>query len=259
MSTEAAKRGTRRAIIAIETLVGAAAIGAGFLFIARPNGSLMGMSTGSLSRTPFIDYRVPGILLVAAIGGGTLGAAVSVARRARDAAEMVLISGVMLVLFELVEEALIGYNPQQAVVTLVGLILVALSLRLAGPMMPADVVVTGDRLVVRFPGASALLAFRKPLEVPFGHIVGAERAGASEVEPRRGFLFIGQRLPSSITAGRARHQGGRVFCNVSDPGRAITISLRNERYARLIVDVAEPDRTLAAVREALADQSRTAA
>ena len=259
MSVEAAKKGTRRAIVATEIVVGVAALGAGSLLLVRPNGSLMGMSTSSLSTTPFRDDTVPGILLVVAMGGGTLGAAASVVQRARNAAEIVVISGVMLVLFELVEEALIGFNPQQAVITLVGLVLVALSLRLAGPMVPADLVVAGGRLLVRFPGASALLAYRKPLEVPLAHVVGAELAGASDAEPWRGFLSVGHWLPSSITAGKARHHGGRGFWNVSDPDRAIRISLRDERYLHLVVDVTDPDQTLAAIRQALAHQGRRAA
>ena len=197
MSIEASKKGTRRAIIAIESVVGVAALVGGFLFIARPNGSLMGMSTSSLSTTPFSDYTVPGILLVVAIGGGTLGAAASVVRRARDAAEIVLISGVMLVLFELVEEALIGYNPQQAAHHI-------------GRTHPCRTVLATRRPhgargpgCGRWPagrslsGASALLAFRKPLEVPLAHVVGAERAREDDAEPWLGFL-------SSVTGFQVR-------------------------------------------------------
>ncbi len=258
MSIAASTKGTRRAIIAIESVVGVAALVAGSLCIARPNGALMGMSTSSLSRTPFSDYTVPGILLIVAIGGGTLAAAASVLRRAREAAEIVLISGVMLVLFELVEEALIGYNAQQALITLIGLILIALSLRLAGPMAPADLVVEGGRLIVSFPGASAFLAFRRPLDIPLHHIVGAQRAREDDAEPWLRFS-LGHWLPSSITAGRARHHGGRVFWNVSDPDRAITISLRDERFLHIVVDVSDPDRALGAIRHTLAEQGRNAA
>ena len=254
-----AKRGTRLAIMIVESTVGAAALVTGLLFILRPNGSIIGISTSTLSATPFSDFTAPGVLLVFVVGGWTLLAAYSVARRTRNAAEVVLVSGVMLVIFELVEEALIGFNPQRPLIVLIGLALIALSLRLAGPMVAAEVELAGGNLVVRFPGASALLAFKKPLEVPLTHVVGAECVGADTSGRGRGFLSLGTWLPGVITAGRAHRHGGRVFWNVSNPDRAIEIFLRGERYSRLIVDVTDPDQVIAVIHQGIAGQAHGAA
>ncbi len=259
MSSGNSQKGTRMTIMVIEGLVGIAALIAGLLFIARPDGSLLGMARGTLSETAFTDYLVPGILLVVVVGGGTLTAACAVGLRARNAAEIVLASGAMLVLFEGVEEALIGGNPQQPLIVLLGLVLIALSLRLAGPMQAAQVELVGDSVMVRFPGASALLAFKRPLEIPLAHVSRVDRASTGPEEEWHGFLGLGSWLPGVLGAPRFHHASGHVFWNVSDPANAIVMQLQQEHYSRLVIDVADPDGTIATVRSALAAQTRSAA
>jgi hypothetical protein len=259
MSSGNSQEGTRMTIMVIEGLVGIAALIAGLLFVVRPDGSLLGMAKGTLSETGFSDYLVPGILLVVVVGGGTLVAAFAVGLRTRNAAEMVLASGAMLVLFEVVEEALIGLNPQQPLIVFLGLALIALSLRLAGPMQAAQVELVGDRVMVRFPGASALLAFRRPLEIPLAHISRVDRATYGPEERLQGFLGLGGWLPGVVGAPRFHHASGHVFWNVSDPANAIVVQLQREQYSRVVIDVADPDGTIATVRAAIAGQTRSAA
>ena len=50
-----------------------------------------------------------------------------------------------------------------------------------------------------------------------------------------------------------------MFLNVSDPANAIVVQLEQEHYSRLVIDVADPDRTIATVRAAIARQTRSAA
>ena len=252
MSSGASQKGTRMTIVVIEGLVGIAALIAGLLFIVRPDGSLLGMPRGTLSGTGFRDYLVPGILLVVVIAGVTLLGAGAVGLRTRNAAELVLAGGATLVLFEGVEEALIGFSPERPIVVLLGLVLIALSLRLAGPMEAAHLELAGDTLVIGFPGASALLAFKRPLAIPLAHVVQVDRATHGPEERLEGFLGLGTWLPGVVGAPRFRHGGGRAFWNVSDPANAIVVQLEQEHYSRLIVDVADPDGTIAAVRAAIA-------
>ena len=259
MSGGNSQRGTRVTIMVIEALVGLAAVIAGLLFIVRPDGSLLGMSTVSLSTSGFSDYLVPGVLLVVLVGGGTLVAALAVGLRTRNAAEMVLASGVLLLLFEGIEQALIGFSPQQSLIVLFGLVLIALSFLLAGPMQAAEVDILGDRLRIRFPGSSAFLTFKRPLEIPLAHISQVDRATPAPKDALQSPLGLGSWLPSVIGAPRFRHAGGRVFWNVSDPANAIMVQLRQEHYSRLVIDVTDPDETVAAVRAAVAQQSRNVA
>jgi hypothetical protein len=259
MSSGNSQKGTRVTIMVVEGLVSIAALIAGLFFIVRPDGSLLGMSTQTLSGTPFSNYTVPGILLMFVVSGGTLLAACAVGMRTRNAAELVLASGAMLVSFELVEEALIGLNPQQPMIVFLGIILIALSLRLAGPMQTAQVELAGDKMVVRFPGASALLAFRQPLEIPLAHVSRADRGADGAGDQPQGFLGLGSWLPNVITAPRFHHADRPLFWNVSNPANAIVVQLHNENYSRLVIDVADPDATIATIRAAIAGQTRNAA
>lgn len=259
MSAGASQKGTRITILVIEGVVGIAALIAGLLFIVRPDGSLLGMAQSTLSGTGFRDYLVPGILLVVVIAGATLLGAVAVGLRTRNAAELVLASGATVVLFEGVEEALIGFSPERPIVVLLGLALIALSLRLAGPMEAAQLEIAGDRLLFRFPGASALLAFKRPLSIPLAHVARVDRATNGPEEQVEGFLGLGTWLPGVVGAPRFRHVSGRVFWNVSDPASAIVVQLAEEHYSRLVIDVSDPDGTVAAVRAAIARRVRGAA
>ncbi len=53
-----------------------------------------------------------------------------------------------------------------------------------------------------------------------------------------------------VTAGTFHHQGDRVFWDVHDAAKAVVIRLTDERYDRLVVDVDDPARTVAAIRQA---------
>ncbi|HVC40895.1 MAG TPA: hypothetical protein VND54_02845 [Candidatus Saccharimonadales bacterium] len=259
MRTDTIQKGTRLTVMVIEGVLGIAAVSAGLLFIAQPDGSLLGMSTATLTTTPFSDYTVPGVLLALVVGGGTLLAAWAVRRRARNAAELVLASGMMLVFFELVEEVLIGLNPQQPVIVFAGVVLIALALRLAGPMQAAEVALTDGNVTVRFPGASALLEFKRPLEIPIDHVLGVERASEEAREQRQGIFGLGAWLPSVITAPRFHHPRGSMLWNVSDPANAIVIELREDHHSRVVIDVADPDETIATIRAAIAGRTLSAA
>jgi hypothetical protein len=70
----------------------------------------LGVKESWLEGSPFPDYRVPGIVLLAAIGGGMLVTAVAALRRSRDAGLAALAMGAALVIWGLVETLTIGYQ-----------------------------------------------------------------------------------------------------------------------------------------------------
>lgn len=115
-----------------------------------------------------------------------------------------------------------------------------------------EVELTGDALVVHVRGMDRLWALKSRLEIPLSHVAGAERAD-SEAARRwwKGVRAPGTHLPGVITAGTFYQEGDRVFCDVHDPEKAVEIRLNDERYARLVIEVEEPDATIAAVRRAL--------
>ena len=95
-------------------------------------------------------------------------------------------------------------------------------------------------LIVHFPGASALLAMRSRLAVPLSHVVNVRlqppeaRFDEAIVEGNRG---IGTYIPGKVAVGSVYTREGNAFYAVRDPGRAIAIDLRDEPFARLVVEV----------------------
>jgi hypothetical protein len=60
-----------------------------------------------------------------------------------------------------------------------------------------------------------------------------------------------------LGAGRARRrtvrqEGEWAFWDVRDPERAVIIHLADERFARLVIEVDEPEASAAAIRQAIA-------
>lgn len=111
----------RRTIGITEAVIGAAGLAGGTLLAIRPDGSLLAMDTALIGRTWFGDWRIPGILLAAFVGGGWLTAAMAELRRARVATTLSITAGIGLVIFEVVEFSLIGWYWLEGVMAAAGL------------------------------------------------------------------------------------------------------------------------------------------
>jgi hypothetical protein len=114
----------------------------------------------------------------------------------------------------------------------------------------AEIEVSGDWLVVHVTGVERTLALKSLLEFPLEHVVGVSR-GIGEDDERGWLKLVGTHVPGVVRAGTFHSNGRRVFWDVRDRDRAIAIELRDERYARLVIQVLDPDATLEAILEAI--------
>ena len=114
-----------------------------------------------------------------------------------------------------------------------------------------EVELTGEALIVHVRSADKLWALRSRLEIPISHVVGAEADSEVALGWWQGIRSGGTHVPGVITAGTFQQEGERVFSDVHDPEKAIVIRLRDERYARLVVEVEDPPTTVAAIQEAI--------
>jgi hypothetical protein len=110
----------------------------------------------------------------------------------------------------------------------------------------AQVHVDGDNLIVEIEGLDKLWALKSRLEIPLSNVRGATIDPGAIREPK-GIRAPGAYLPGVITAGTFHIDGERVFWDVHDPARAVVIELADERYARLIIQVADPRATVALI------------
>ena len=108
------------------------------------------------------------------------------------------------------------------------------------------------KLVVEVQGWDKLWAFKGRLEIPLEHVSGIR---AAENERVRGIKAPGTYIPGVITAGTFHRVGSKVFWDVHDHARAIAIDLHDDRYAALIVEVADPEATIREIERAIAPVS----
>ncbi len=121
----------------------------------------------------------------------------------------------------------------------------------------AVVELTDDALIVHVRGLDRLFALRNRVEVPLSHVVGAE---ADPEEARRwwhGVRAGGTWVPGFVTAGTFYQGGERVFWDVHEPENTIVIRLIQEQYGRLVIEVEDPEATVARVNEAAKASDRT--
>lgn len=138
MSTSPATRpgqsgepGLRWLLFAIAMVLAAGAVPTGIAFVARPDGSLVGMPLTVLAPTPFADFRIPGLVLATVVGGSTLASAVLIAGRRRVAASVAFGAGFVVVGWIAAQVALIGHaSALQPVVAALGGAMIALAARL---------------------------------------------------------------------------------------------------------------------------------
>lgn len=127
-------QGWRRwTIVTILALVSLNAIAAGYGFVMEPSGTALGIPQEWLETSPFDDYQVPGMLLIA-LGSLYALAAVQEVRRARSGWFWAGMSGGAMIVWILVQVAMMGYDRHpiqtilQAVVLTAGIAVGSLAL-----------------------------------------------------------------------------------------------------------------------------------
>jgi hypothetical protein len=115
----------------------------------------------------------------------------------------------------------------------------------------AEIEIDSDTLVVHVKGADRFFALKSELTIPLEHVLGAAKDEEEARHWYHGVRAPGTSLPGVITAGTFHEHGERVFWDVHHPERAIALSLRDESYAKLVVEVEDPDATILAIEAAL--------
>jgi hypothetical protein len=117
----------------------------------------------------------------------------------------------------------------------------------------AEVELAEDTLSIHVLGMDRLWALRSHLEIPLSHVSGAEADPEVARKWWQGIRSGGTHMPGVITAGTFYQEGERVFWDVHDPEKTVVIRLKDERYARLVIEVEDPPATVAAIHEALGE------
>ena len=114
----------------------------------------------------------------------------------------------------------------------------------------ATLMLDGPDLVVRLSPLEKLAAFRGNVRVPL-HAVRSAQAEPDPWSALRGIRAPGTGIPGVIAYGARRFDGGPDFAAVLGSRPAVRVDLDGESpFARLVVSVADPDSTVAAIRGA---------
>jgi hypothetical protein len=115
--------------------------------------------------------------------------------------------------------------------------------------------ITSREAVLRPRGLHALWTFQSELRIPLAQLKQVEVGVAPDARARlmRSVRMPGTSVPWLITAGSYRSVGQWAFWDVARRGAsAITLTTVGHHYAELVVDVADPKATVAALRRAMA-------
>jgi len=100
----------RAAAIALELLLGVGAVGGGIALMAGPNGEILPLPVSALAGSPFANYFAPGAILFTCLGIGPIGAAVMAWRRHPLSPLLAFMVGAALLIWLIVEIAIVGYS-----------------------------------------------------------------------------------------------------------------------------------------------------
>lgn len=93
---------------ALQAFIGLGALGGGFMLVRDPSGSALGVPLTLLEGSPFPDFLIPGIFLLAVNGiGSMIGAGLSFSRR-RYAQEIAIVLGAILVAWIVIQVVIIS-------------------------------------------------------------------------------------------------------------------------------------------------------
>lgn len=116
----------------LQAFIGFTAAAGGFGLISDPSGAKMAVSLEWLNGSPFVDYFIPGLVLLAVIGVGNVLASVASFVRNKFTAHLAIALGLFLTFYMAVEVLFIGLrNLSQPTYFILGLIVFALGIKLS--------------------------------------------------------------------------------------------------------------------------------
>lgn len=110
--------------------------------------------------------------------------------------------------------------------------------------------IADGNLILEVQGWDKLWALKSHMEIPLTNIEHVFADPTTTLGWWKGFRAPGTHIPSVIVAGTFYQDGKRIFWDVKNPENTIVIELADERYNQLIVEVADPIKTVKAIQAA---------
>jgi hypothetical protein len=111
--------------------------------------------------------------------------------------------------------------------------------------------VSDGNLVLEVEGWDKLWSLKSRLVIPIQHVIGVYADSKIAEAWWKGLRLVGTHVPGVIAAGTFYHHGDWVFWDVHNPDNVVVVDLRDERYAKLIIEVPNPADTVAYLQATL--------
>lgn len=114
-----------------------------------------------------------------------------------------------------------------------------------------EITIDGEKVIFEVEGWHKLWSLRSRLEIPLAHLKGVHADPAPAMGWFNGLKVAGTDIPNIFRAGIFYQEGNFVFWDVSNPEKTIVIDLEDERFAKLIVEVADPQAAIKLLKDAI--------
>jgi hypothetical protein len=118
-----------------------------------------------------------------------------------------------------------------------------------------DVKTNAETVTFEVQGWDKVWSLTSKLTIPLAHIKSVVADPNPAMGWFQGLKIAGTDLPNVFRAGMFYQEGNRVFWDVRHPEKTIVVSLADERYARLIIEVEDPEFVVNLLSTAIAEAS----
>lgn len=100
--------------------------------------------------------------------------------------------------------------------------------------------IVDGNLILHVEGMDKVWALKSQLTIPLRHITNVRMDEEVVKKWFHGIRFPGTNIPGVLTAGTFYWDGKRVFWDIHHPEAALVISLADESYTDLVIEVEDP-------------------
>lgn len=117
--------------------------------------------------------------------------------------------------------------------------------------MAGTVRIEGSDIVFELHGLDEILAIKRSLSVALDHVVSVSTENVGW-EPFQQLRVGGTSIPGVIKDGRYLSSDGKMFFEMRNPDKCITVNLDHETYKSIVFEVEDKEATAQMIRDALA-------
>ena len=116
--------------------------------------------------------------------------------------------------------------------------------------MSGTIRIEGKNLIFEIHGIDIILAIRKSITIPLDHVASVSTDKISW-EAFQQLRVIGSSIPGVVKDGMFLSKDGLLFFEMHDPDKCITVSLKNDKYKKIIFEVQDKESATKTIRDAM--------